>query len=309
MTRYLVTGASGLLGINFCLAVSNYENEILGVVHNNPIKQTFVSTVQMDLTDPKNVDDLFIDFSPDVILHCAAIAHIDKCEQNPELAWSTNAVLPAKLAAAAKKRGIRFLHISTDAIFDGLRGGYTETDTPNPPNVYARSKYAGEQMVMQENPDALITRVNFYGWSIQGTHSLAEWFYYNLSAGKTVNGFTDLYFSPLFVGNLVEILLKMISHDLKGIYHVASAESLNKYDFGVAIAKKFGFKSKLIRPVSWKDSGLQGARSPNLSLCVDKLRHDLGEPIPGQAEGMHNFYLHNALGVTQVLRSLEKKKR
>ena len=102
-------------------------------------------------------------------------------------------------------------------------------------------------------------------------------------------GFTDVFFCPLQVNVLSEILLRMAELRLSGLYHVVSREALSKYDFGCRIARLFGLDESLITPVSWKDGGLKAARSPNLTLRTEKLAAALGEPLPDQAPGLSGF--------------------
>ena len=158
--------------------------------------------------------------------HCAAIANLDVAEQTRNLDL-VNAQAPGVLALAAKKLGIPFVQISTDAVFDGSKGNYSEDDMPNPLNTYAQSKLAGEEAVRQAYPDAIIARVVFYGWSLAGKPRLAEFFFNNLSQGKPVNGFTDSIFSPLYVRDLADLLLEAMSKKLTGTYHFFSSESQN----------------------------------------------------------------------------------
>lgn len=289
MTRYLVTGASGLLGLNFALHHCK-KVEVFGVVHRHNLHGVPFQIVQLDLSREGAGAKLVEELKPDVVVHCAAMANVDECETNPALAKRINSDLPGELSGAARKTGAAMVHISTDAVFDGLRGNYCETDDPNPLSVYAHSKLIGEQEALSANPDVLIARVNFYGWSLSGQRSLAEWFYYNLAAGKQVKGFTDVFFCPLFVMDLADILMEMTVLKLSGIYHVVSSEGLSKYDFGMAIARRFGFNKNLISPASWQEAGLKAARSPNLTLNVDKLKKALVEEIPGQLKGLDGFY-------------------
>jgi len=288
VTRFLITGASGLLGLNFAVEAARHH-PVTGVVHHNELAGVPFSVVQADLTRPHAVEDLLEHTRPEVVIHCAALTILDTCEAQPELAWRLNATVPGELAAATARAGIKLVHISTDAVFDGQRGNYTEEDLPNPLSVYARSKLAGEQGVAQANPQAIIARVNFYGWSLTGARSLAEFFYRNLSAGKSVNGFTDVFFCPLLVNDLVDILLKMVEKDLKGLYHVVSPENLSKYDFGCRIARLFNLNEKLIMPTSWQAGGLQAQRSPNLTMSTDKLSRELGLSLPDQQAGLQRF--------------------
>ena len=155
--------------------------------------------------------------------------------------------------------------------------------------------------MLEQYPDALIARVNFYGWSLGGKRSLVEFFYNNLSAGNAVNGFTDVYFSTMYVHYLAEIIDEMIDLNAKGIYHVFSGNYQSKYEFGVAIAKKFKFDPTLVRPISWKDGGLTAKRSPNLIMNTDKLRSLLGRDLPTQQKSLAYFYLDSMSGLRQEI--------
>ena len=303
MTRWLVTGASGLLGLNFALQASG-RHAVTGVVHRSRLEGAPFSVVTADFRRPEALEALLDQTRPDWIAHCAALAILDECEARPEEAWQLNAEIPGQLAELARRKGIGLLHISTDAVFDGVRGGYSEEDEPNPLSVYARSKLAGEQAVRQAYPDALVARVNFYGWRLRGPRSLAELFYNNLSAGRTVNGFTDALFSPLLVNDLADLLLEMAGRRLSGLYHVFSSETLSKYEFGRHIAAAFGFDPGLIRPVSLQESGLVAARSANLSMRTDKLAAALGRPLPGQDQGIRGFYELYRQGHPRLIRDL-----
>ena len=158
------------------------------------------------------------------------------------MAQQINAEMPGSIAVLCKKKGIQLTHISTDAVFDGKMGDYTEEDPPNPLSVYARTKLEGERTVAAEYPNAIIARVNFYGFSLSGKRSLAEFFLNNLIDKKQVNGFVDVMFSPLYVTDLVDTLVKMIEKELSGLYHVVSPESLSKYAFGERSRKNLGLK-------------------------------------------------------------------
>ena len=200
------------------------------------------------------------------------------------------------------------LHVSTDAIFDGRTGNYIETDTPNPLSVYAQTKLDGEYAVIDANPDAIIARVNLYGWSLSGKRSLAEFFFNNLSSEKKIFGFTDVFFCPLLANDLAQIFFEMLQVDLKGLYHVVSSECVSKYEFGVRIAKKFGLDEQLISPNSVAESGLRATRSTNLTLCINKLSEALGKPVdkvsPNISTGIDRFYTLYQQDYPQFIREL-----
>jgi dTDP-4-dehydrorhamnose reductase len=270
-----------------------------GKLHGTPFE-----LVQADLTQPGAVSRLMETVRPDAIIHTAANANIDSCESDPTGARYLNATIPGMLAEACAQRGIRFMHISTDAVFDGTKDGiYTENDATNPLSVYAQTKLDGEQAVLSANTNAIVARVNFFGWSLSGTRSLSEFFYNKLSAGQTCNGFTDVYFCPMFVGDLAETLVRMLDKSLSGLYHVTGSQALNKFDFGARIARQFGFDPELVLPKSVEESGLKARRSHNLRLSVHKLSTDLGSPVPGVSTGIERFYTQHQQAYPQKMRS------
>jgi dTDP-4-dehydrorhamnose reductase len=239
------------------------------------------------MNDGSSVEKLLIKAKPELLINCAAMANVDACESQPDEAQKINAEMPGVLAAFCKKMGFLLMHISTD----GRMGDYTEEDVPNPLSVYSRTKLDGEWNVAAEYPEAIITRVNFYGFSLSGKHSLSEFFLNNLKSGNSVNGFVDVMFCPLYVTDLVDTLLKMAEKGLKGLYHVVSPESLSKYAFGVKIAEKFGFDKNLIQPKSVTEGGLLAARSPRLTLNIDKLKAAEIFTLD-QAACMEHFHRH-----------------
>ena len=305
MTRILITGASGLLGLNLSLLETG-RHVIIGV-DRSKLAGTPFELIRADLLDRQAADHILDTVRPDAIIHTAANANVDACESDPQGAQRLNAELPGELAEACAKRGIRLAHISTDAVFDGtLERPYTESDTPNPLGVYARTKLAGERNVLAANPQAIVARVNFFGWSLSGTRSLSEFFFNKLSTGQQCNGFTDIYFCPLFVGDLAETLVKMLDKNLSGLYHVVGSEALSKYAFGQRIARQFGFDADLVIPRSVEESGLKARRSHNLRLSIHKLSTDLGLEIPSVSTGIEKFYTQAQQGYPQKMRSYQQ---
>jgi len=301
--RILITGASGLLGLNLTLETAD-QHTVFGQVNSNAIQTEAFTVLKADLLEPGAVERLLDQTHPDWVIHCAALANLEACENNPELAWELNTEVPRKLAEACQQGGARLLHVSTDAVFDGKTGGYTEEDPASPVGIYTQTKYQAELAVAAANPTAIIARVNLFGWSLKGRRSLAEFFFNNLSAGNPVMGFTDIYFCPLLVNDIAHIFIKMLRKELTGLYHVLSSDSMSKYDFGVAIARKFGLDPELIVPKSVLESSLEAVRSPNLTLKVDKLIHDLGETPPTISTGIDRFYELYQQGYPQMVQGL-----
>ncbi len=301
--RILITGTGGLLGSNLALEAAS-THTVFGVDRSCSQKTEAFTPIVADLLDPGAVERILDDTQPDWVIHCAAQANVDACEDDPEAARELNTEVPRKLAQHVARGGARLLHVSTDAVFDGQDGNYAETDVPIPINVYAQTKLDGENAVLAEASNAIVARINMFGWSPTGKRSLAEFFYNNLRDGNQVKGFTDVYFCPLLVNDLAGIFYQMLEKGLNGLYHVVSSENINKYDFGVAIANRFGFDTQLITPISVTQSGLKAVRSPQLTLKVDKLIHDLGIVPPGLSPAIDRFYSLYQQGYPQVIQSL-----
>jgi dTDP-4-dehydrorhamnose reductase len=297
--RILVTGASGLLGLNLALSAAAAGHTVTGVVNRQTLQGVPFQSVEADLLAPGKLQQILEMTRPEWVIHCAALANLEACEADPELAQRLNAELPGQIAQLlagpentghVARGGARLVHISTDCVFDGQRGGYSESDLPNPLGVYARTKLAGEQAVAAANPQAIIARVNLFGWSLTGKRSLGEFFFYNLQAGRPLKGFTDALFGPLLVNDLADVLLAMLAKNLSGLYHVLSPVHTSKYAFGVALAQRFGLDAGLITPVSLAEGGLLARRSPNLTLRTDKLQAALGGRLPTWETGLERFY-------------------
>ena len=131
MSRFLVTGASGLLGLNLCMQISS-KTEVFGIVNEVSLENTPFRVIKKNLIDLNEIKFLIDSIKPDTIFHCAAMANIDQCESQPGLAYRINAELPGEIARLSQNLGIKLVHISTDAVFDGVKGNYSETDNPNP---------------------------------------------------------------------------------------------------------------------------------------------------------------------------------
>lgn len=303
--RILVTGASGLLGLNFSLRFAA-EHQVTGAVYSHAFTQAPFSMVMTDLSQERNVDELIEKSKPDLVINCAALANLEECQKKPQEARMLNGELPGWLAEKCDNLSIKLVHISTDAVFDGTKKGkYNEADIPKPLSVYAQSKLAGEQAVRQIDQDALVLRVNFYGFSSSGQRSLAEFFLHNLENSIPVKGFTDVFFCPLYVMDMVEYLMQAVEKGLGGLYHLCSSESLSKYDFGLRIARVFNLDGALISPITVSDVDfIRAPRSKNLVLDTGKIEQALGRATPSQADGLARFYHDFQDGYAKKLQAL-----
>lgn len=300
--KILVTGAGGLLGLNLVVELSKQHQ--VAATDRKALVVPDVDTFQTDLLADGAVPALLDQAEPDAVIHCAALANVDACESEPAFSHRINAELPGQIAVECGNRGVQMIQISTDAVFDGETGGYAEDAPTNPLSVYAQSKLDGERLVLEAYPKAVVTRVNLFGWSASGNRSLAEMFYYGLEAGKPLKGFTDVVFCTILVNDLAWVFAEIFARKLSGLYHLVSPVAMTKYDFGVAIAEKFGYDPARIEPVRVADFGLNAARSPNLNLDVSKLTAALGHPLPDVLGGLERFYELYQNGHPQMLKEL-----
>jgi dTDP-4-dehydrorhamnose reductase len=285
----VITGASGLLGANMLRTAADLSWEAVGICHRHMLRDPALQVVGLDLTDESATRKLLMDLRPHAIVHCAAATNVDWCEDNPEQAEAINVHASAVLADIASVLNAHFLYVSTDAVFDGKKGDYAETDQPAPVNVYAKTKLAAEREALRLNPLALIARVNIYGWNAQNKDSLAEWILRRLENGADVPGFTDVLFTPSLVNDLIPVLFAMSERKLTGLYHVAGSEKISKFEFARKVAAIFGFDSARITPCNVNEVNLRAVRPLDISLNVGKISMALDRSMPTVDAGLREF--------------------
>jgi dTDP-4-dehydrorhamnose reductase len=305
----LVTGASGLLGASVVSQAQAQGREVIGLYHRHSIHMEEAKLFAADLTRQVEIDRIFSRTRPSSVIHCAAAANVDWCEEHADEAYRLNVIASAAIAEITARSGTRLVYVSTDSVFDGECGNYSETDTPEPLNVYAKTKLQGEREVARLNPAAIIARVSLYGWNAQNKHSLAEWVLERLAAGELVPGFCDVFFCPTLANDCAEALLELADRNLSGIYHVVGSECVSKYEFARLVAAKFGFDPGQVFATRMLDAKLKALRPRNTSLNTGKLCAALGRSMPNVDAGLRRFaglresgyadYLKNRVGGVQ----------
>lgn len=285
----LITGAGGLLGANLALDYSRRGYQVLATGRGRLPKIDGVIAHQCDLTSADGVAHLFREYRPTYVIHCAAMTNVDQCQADPDQARLINVEMSRRLAEHAARLMSQLVYISTDSVFDGERGNYTEEDRPSPVNVYAQSKWEGETAVLTSLPSAVVVRTNIYGWNMQPKMSLAEWIIDRLHMNEEFPGFRDVFFSPILVNDLGDVILKILDEQLQGIFHVAGREHCSKYEFAVDLAAMFGLNGGLIRAESIENSTLRAPRPKNTSLKNERIERALGCSMPTLHEGVARF--------------------
>jgi dTDP-4-dehydrorhamnose reductase len=239
--KILVLGASGMLG-NAMVRVLNENSalEVFGTVRSGGAGQFFTPDIAERLIAGIDVEQhdalvkLFARIRPDVVVNCIGLVKQLADAEDPLVALPLNAMLPHRLARLCELAGARLVHMSTDCVFSGKKGGYRESDSPDAEDVYGRSKLLGEVAY----PHAITLRTSIIGHELQSAHGLVGWF---LSQEKQCKGYTKAIFSGFPTVVLAQIVRDVIlpRADLSGVYHVA-AHPISKYDLLKLIADVYG---------------------------------------------------------------------
>jgi dTDP-4-dehydrorhamnose reductase len=286
--KILVAGGTGLLGSHLVKVMTRKGHDVVAPKHGDEFDMLKRDTVIATLTRNR----------PDVVINCVGLANVDACEADPNRAYLVNAESVLAMAHLTRIMGIRLIHISTDHLFDGRYGHYSEQAIPDPVNVYGWSKVCGEMTCLNENPSALVVRTNFYGFAPEGhPPTFADWLYTSLRDKKPLQLFDDYYFSALEVHYLAEALENILHHRLvTGILNIVSCERVSKAEFGKAMAKVFGFSLDAVSTRQSWDVPMRVKRPMDLSLSVVRVEKILGYKPAGLYDGLQR--LENELSGT-----------
>ena len=306
MEKLFVTGGSGLLGSNILKLVPK-KFEVFGSFNKNKIFFKNISLLKIDLSDKKQIN-VIKELKPDCIIHCAALVNLDECEKNPENAYKQNVVSTENIVNVTEEINCFLIHISTDAVYDGTKGNYSEIDKPNPINVYGNTKLEAEEIIKTSNIEYCIVRTNIYGWNIIDKFSLAEWMIDRLENGEELPAFRDIQFTPILVNNLAQALFNIYDNKIQGILNVSGSQSCSKFEFARNIADIFHFNKNLIKPVNIDEIKLIARRGKNLSLNTQKAQSLLETKLFNVKEGLHEMKRLREIGYVNELKGLCPKK-
>ena len=298
--KILITGISGLLGLNAALALRG-SHQVVGTYRDHPVHIDDVTSFRIDLQDSIATERILASSSPDLVIHAAGLTNVDACEASPALAYALNAESARSVAAAARRVSARLIHVSTDHLFDGEHAMSRESDLPQPLNVYAQTKLAAERLVIAEHPDALVVRTNFYGWGHPHRQSFSDWIISALRDGRTLTMFHDVYFTPILVNDLVDAMMKLAALGASGVCHVAGGERLSKHDFALALARQFTLDEGLLQPVSVSGFGFKARRPRDMSLDTTRVSTLLGHVMPNVEDGVQRLKVLESLGLPGLL--------
>jgi dTDP-4-dehydrorhamnose reductase len=265
----LVTGASALIGSYLLRTAARWVPDwtVAGITRS-----------QCDLTDPSAIGSALHHYTPDCIIHCAALSRTKDCERDPESAQRINVNATRTLAGLA--RDARLIFVSTGDVFDGSTGWYDESAQPNPVNVYGRTKLEAERVVLQNPAHSVVRIVLTAGRSITGDRSFVEDMSRAAKAGHDLPLYADEFRCPLPAGVIARALWEFARQDRPGLYHLGGRERLSRWEIGEALLPWYPeLRGRLVRSSSRTHAG--AARAADLSLVCEKIQGLLTFRIPG----------------------------
>lgn len=299
----LITGGSGLLALNWALAIRDRYSVTLGL-HEREISLAGVQTRQIDLESVDQLVRAFETVQPQIIIHTAGFTSVEGCEAKPDLAQHINVELAANVAHASSKLGLQLVHVSTDHLFPGESPFVDENHPVAPRNVYGRTKAEAELRVLEAHPKALVIRTNFYGWGPSYRRSFSDVVIEALRSGKELTLFKDVFYTPILIETAVQAVHDLINLKANGIFHVVGDERITKYEFGLKIAEEFSLDSSLINPGFLTDQVSQFQRPHDMSLSNNKTCNLLGRKLGGVNEHIARLHQQEQNGLAQEIQKL-----
>ena len=286
--KLFITGISGLLGLNLALQARE-RFQISGCYYAHPIVLDGIQALKADIASTDVLDRALRKIRPDVILHTAGLTNVEECEANPVLAQRLNVEAVQHVAKIADTLRARLIHISTDHLYDGAEPWKKETDIPDPLNVYARTKWEAEQVVLKVCPDAMIIRTNFFGWGTSIRVSFSDWILNALAENRELTMFNDVFFTPILINDLVDKMIDLMVRKATGIFHVAGGERLSKYAFAIELAQVFNYSKDKIRQISVEGFPFRAKRPKDMSLSSEKAGRYLGMRMPAVKDALNRL--------------------
>ncbi len=279
MKRVLVCGSNGLLGQRLAFALDGEpEYEVLHTSHQRSFvsEQSLFDYTQLDISNRSDVKSLILSYHPDIVLNAAAMTNVDHCERERELAWKVNVTGVEHLVEVCRRINAKLIHVSTDYVFDGKYGNYTEDDRANPINYYGKTKLAGENVIVSSGIEyAILRTILVYGLGVNVKNNFALWVINNLNEGKQIRCVEDQTSNPTHVHDLAMAMKSMMERDLSGLFHISGPETISRYDFAMKAAEIFGYDKSLITRIKTSDLEPRAVRPMKTSFIIDKAKKQL----------------------------------
>lgn len=266
---FLVTGAAGNIGVRVTRRLAR-EGVVISTVHD--YLPAGLEAERLDITDAEAVERLVARVRPTVVVNLAALADANVCEKNPEQARAVNAEGAGTVARAAARAGAFLIHISTDLVFDGEKGMYTEDDRADPLSVYGKTKLAGEWAALGSGARVAVIRVSIvFGAGSGKRPNFFETAVAKARAGEAVSVFTGEWRSFMYAEDAAEAVAMVARARAAGVWHAAGPERMSRFGFTQALFTALGLPHEALRPVAIADLPGQAPRPADCSLDSARL--------------------------------------
>lgn len=292
--KTLIIGANGFTGRRILQNLSlQGKYELVGCsLHEDIAPANSHRFVQADINDHAAIAQLMGEIRPEVVINGSALSVPDYCELHHEEAYAANVSAVENIARCCESLGSRFIHLSTDFVFDGDKGSlYTEEDTPAPVNYYGISKYQGEQVVAANcSSYANVRVVVVYGKAFPGQHgNILQLVKNRLQAGQEIRVVSDQFRTPTWVNDIADGVEKLMHVSQSGTYHICGGECLSIAEIAYRVADYFGLDRSLILPVTTEEMNEATPRPRFSGLSIGKARRELGYTPHSLEEGMEEM--------------------
>lgn len=295
MTNILIIGANGFTGRRMLMDYSlNPDYKVTGSSFKEDIQPGGnYRFIQADIRDPRAVEFLLDEVRPEVLINTAALSVPDYCDTHRAEAEALNVTAVEHLARNCRKHGSRFIHLSTDFVFDGKAERlYNEADIPNPVNYYGVTKLEGEKRVAACCTDYAIVRVVVvYGKALPGQHgNILQLVANRLRKGQEIRVVSDQWRTPTYVGDISVGVEQLINHPANGIYHICGDECLTIAQIAYRVADYLRLDRSLIHPVTTEEMQEAIPRPRFSGLSIEKAQSELGYTPHSLEEGMKRMF-------------------
>lgn len=291
IVKILITGANGFLGHYLVLQLLLKKYTVIATGKGDcrlPFKGSDNFSYQsIDFTDPFAVHDVFEKYQPAVVVHAGAMSKPDDCEKEQWQAYLTNVEGTVTLLTNAEEYRSFFVFVSTDFVFDGEQGMYSETDNPSPVNFYGKTKLEAEEIVKEYEFDWAIARtVLVYGKPLAGRSNILSIVKEKLEKGEKYSVVNDQVRTPTYVEDLAAGIIAIIEKRATGIYHLSGADILTPYEMAIQTADYLGLDKSLLQKVTAADFTQPAKRPPKTGFNIEKAKKQLGYQPLSFEEGL-----------------------
>jgi dTDP-4-dehydrorhamnose reductase len=303
MKKILITGGNGLLGQSLTKIILRETGHDLLLTDKTEEPRFLPQPARyrpLDVTNKKNVRDVLLESKPDIIVHTAALTDVDECERDRDEAHRINVMAVDILLEFARVLGAKFVHLSSDYIFEGKQAPADEKTTPKPVNYYGKTKLASENLLRGAGiPYAIVRTMVLYGAGVGIKNNFPLWVLDNLRRNIPIRVVTDQVGQPTYVDDLAYGIVKIVELERTGVYHISGPELISRYDFACRVAELFKLDRTLIQAIRTTDLNQEAPRPLHSEFITQRAQMELGVRMMNIVEGLSAM----KLVIEQIARS------